>query len=782
MAASLQLEALDMFAAWLDWPHAVRNAQLGAELADRPDLLAEVRRLIRADADAAMLPTQPPEPIDLNADVTPPERVGVYRLTEQIGRGGMGMVFRAERDDGVFAQTVAIKLIRRSLFAASAAAQFASERQILARLRHPHIAQLFDGGVGADGESYIVMELIVGDAITTHCTAHGLPLKARVALMETVCDAVQFAHQQLIVHADIKPSNVVVDAHYGVKLLDFGIARIIDATADTGTSATHGQTPAFASPQQAAGAAPTPSDDIYALGKLLGALTGAEAVPGELAAVIARATAPDPTERYATAAELGADLRRWHDGRPVRALPAGRGRTTRMFVRRHWLGVGLTALAVIALIGATAITSLLYVRAETARRQSERRFEETRHLSRYLLSDVTDTLQHFPGTSKLRHDIALRGRSYLETLSHVPGAPLDMRLEVAQGYTKTATILGQPGLQSLGDPRLAKRDLAVAETSLRRLMAETHDRTDVALALSDALSVHAAITHVLDNDTTHAGQFYRQACALAREVITREPRNDAARMAEIRCLVGIANIHDYEGQFAAMKAPLTAIAAELRHIPPQPDDAAQAMLVGNFDNLSGDYLYYTDRREASLQMYAREVDVLERARSHDPDVRLLERVAWADYNYSGTLDILKRDREALAVVDKGVAAADLMLYFEKSPRAHHIDNALHSQRSVILSALKRFPEAIAEGEAALAAFRVAAAASPDNFEAARAVPVNMRPVAEIYWDAGRHAEACTLLAQTRDTWTALARTHRMTGFDAGDERGQVARLLARCPG
>lgn len=771
-----------MFGAWLDWPRATRDAQLAAELADRPDLLAEVRRLIQADENAASLPTRPPEPIDLNADVTPPERVGVYRLIEQIGRGGMGMVFRAERDDGIFTQTVAIKLIRRSLFAGSAVAQFASERQILARLRHPHIAQLFDGGVGTEGESYIVMELIVGEAITTHCVTHKLPLKARTQLMETVCDAVQFAHQQLIVHADIKPSNVAIDAQYGVKLLDFGIARIIDATADAPASAAHGVTPAFASPQQRAGAAPTPADDIHALGKLLDILVDGEQAPPELAAVVARATAADPYDRYATAAELGADLARWRDGRPVKAIPASRARSVRMFLRRHWLSVGLSALAVLALVGATVITSLLYVQAEAARRQSDRRFAETRQLSRYLLSDVTDMLQHFPGTSPLRHDLALRGRSYLETLSQVPGAPLDIRLEVAQGYAKTAAILGQPSLQNLGEPRLAKRDLAVAEASLRRLMAETHGRPDVALELAKALTTDDAIAHITDNDSARSLRMAREACALASAVIRQQPGNGAARLAKVRCLAGQINVYNDDARFAEMQAPLDALFAELRQVPDGTDDVRRAIELGNAYGLLADHLYYTGQHEASLPVYARSAAVLEQAEARYSDIRLLERLAWAYYNYAGTLDDLNHHQEALAAVDKGVAAADLMIYFEKSPRARHVDNSLHGQRSVILTSLKRYPEAIRESEAALAAFRAAAKAAPDDFEAARAVPVNMRPLGQTYWDAGRHADACRIFAQTRDAWDQLARRHPMTGFDATDERKTVVRLLARCPG
>ncbi len=769
-----------MFAAWLDWPVASRDSKLATDLADKPEVLTEVQRLIRADARAAMLPTQPPEPRDLNADMASPERVGAYRLTEQIGRGGMGLVFRGERDDGIFRQTVAVKLIRRSLFAGSATAQFAIERQILARLRHPHIAQLFDGGVTPDGESYIVMELIDGEAITTHCDTHALPIDARIALMGDVCAAVQFAHQQLIVHADIKPSNVVIDVRYGVKLLDFGIARMIDATTEHGLTS-HGQTPAFASPQQASGEAPTPADDIYALGRLIELLAGPVRRDDELDAVIARATAPERQDRYSTAGDLAADLARWRGRRPVHARPASRARSARMFVRRHWIGVGLSALAVIALLSATVITGLLYVRTEAARRESERRFVETRQLSRYLLSDLTDALQRFPGASRLRHDLALRGRSYLETLSHVPGAPLDMQIEIADGYARTAKILGSPSLQGLGDPTLAKRDLAVAETRLRRLMTETGGRTDVALALSSALSAHASIAHVTDNDVPRALRLFSEACSLAQNAITREPGNDKARMTKVQCLAGLANIYDYEGRYADMKAPLEAAFAALRATPAGQNDAEHALALGNFHSLRGDYFYYGGPRAAALAEYRQSATVLDDGLAINPDVRLLERLAWADFNYGAQLDEDGHHLDGLAMIDRGVAAADRMLYFEKSPRAHHIDNVLHIQRAITLGSLKRFPEAIAEGEATLNAFRAAAVAAPRDFEAARAVPVNMRPVGELYWDAGRHADACAMFIKTRQAWDALARHHKMIGSDLTDEIPVVRKLLARCP-
>ncbi|MGI4880220.1 MAG: serine/threonine-protein kinase [Janthinobacterium lividum] len=470
---AVERDALDIFETWLDAPPATRDADLAQQLGDRPSVLAQVSRLIAAQANNPMLPTEPPAPTDRIFARPPPERVGAYRLIEEIGQGGMGLVFRGERDDGVFSHTVAVKLIRRSLFSGTATAQFASERQILARLRHPHIAQLFDGGVTSDGESYIVMELIEGRSITEHCDAVGLGVRRRIELMRDVCDAVQFAHQHLIVHADIKPSNVIIDDRYGVKLLDFGIARMIDVSlteaADRSPTGARAQTPAFASPQQATGARATPADDVFSLGRLLAALLDDRAaVPAELAAVVAHATAVDPAARYATASALSADLTRWLAGRPVSALPATRWRTATMFVRRNWLAVGSAVLAVAALIATAVVTTTLYVRAEHERGLAEQRVGEVRQLASYLLNDVTGQLQRFPGTSQLRSDLAGRGRSYLETLSRVKGAPLDMRFEVARGYATTARILGQPTVQNLGNPRAAKRDLAAPKRACDR--------------------------------------------------------------------------------------------------------------------------------------------------------------------------------------------------------------------------------------------------------------------------------------------------------------------------
>ena len=775
-----------MFAAWLDLPPATRDADLAEQFADRPALLASVRRLIGTEAQRPMLPTEPPTPVDKVFAQPPPERVGAYRLAEQIGHGGMGLVFRAERDDGVFTQTVAVKLIRRSLFSGTAAEQFARERQILARLRHPHIAQLFDGGVTPAGESYIVMELIEGRPIASHCDDLHLGARQRIALLRDVCDAVQFAHQHLIVHADIKPNNVVIDGRYGVKLLDFGIARMIDLSLTQSRdqplpAAARAQTPAFASPQQAAGLRATPADDVFSLGKLAAALLDSEPLlPAELAAVVACATAVDPADRYGTASELSADLERWLNGRPVAALRASRSRTAAMFVRRNWVGLGIAALALLALIAAVAVTTTLYLRAERERQLAEQRFAEVRQLASYMLTDVPEQLQRFPGTSQLRSDLAGRGRSYLETLSRVKGAPLDMRFEVARGYATTARILGQPSVQNLGNPRAAKRDLARAETGMQALLAETGDRPDIMLALSEALATHAAIVHVTDNNPALGERLFKQACVLAGRVVALQPRDAAARLARIRCSSGLANLYDYQARFADMARPLAVSLADLGAMPPGADRVETALARGNAHILRGDATYYLGAKRGSLPEYEAADMALRQPPNTNPDVRLLERLAWADYDIGSLLDDLNRPAEGLPAIERGIIAADLMLAFEKSARARHIDNVLHMQRAATLASLRRFPEAIAEAEAAALSYRRVAAAAPDDFEAARSVPVSMRPLGEIYWAAGQRDRACTIFAQASTIWGQLAQRHGVLGFDTANELNIVKNRIDVC--
>ena len=306
------------------------------------------------------------------------ERVGPYRLVRLLGRGGMGEVYLAERADGEYHGQVAIKLLAGAagIFGGERERRLRRERQILASLRHPGIATLYDGGITGDGQPYLVMEYVDGQPIDEYCDEHRLTLRERLELFAKVCDAVQYAHAQLVVHRDLKPSNLLVTADGASKLLDFGIAKLLDGT---DSEATRAFTPRRAAPEQIRGEPVSTATDVYALGVLLCELLGGrlpceEGPPrfgrelrGDLEAILTKALARRPEDRYAAAGFLAEDVRRHLAGEPVQARRQTRAYRARKFVKRHAFSVALVALAGLAL------ASMAWFAAGQARRASRER-------------------------------------------------------------------------------------------------------------------------------------------------------------------------------------------------------------------------------------------------------------------------------------------------------------------------------------------------------------------------------------------------------------------------
>lgn len=765
MDTAFERRILEAFDEALTWPAADRDAELGRRYPDAPDLAAAVRRLFAAHARADLLPTQPAEPVS-PFEIAPPERIGAYRLTDLLGRGGMGLVYRGERVEGGFDQTVAIKLMRGGLFSAAAAEQFALERRILARLRHPHITQLFDGGTTPEGLSYIVMERVDGLPITEHAAA--LPLRARLLLFLQVCAAVEHAHANGVVHADIKPSNVVVDRGVGVKVLDFGIAALIDAArADAGPRP---RTARYASPQQQAGEPAGPGDDVFALGRLLEDLAGAP--DPEVAAVIARATEAGRDARYPHVRDLADDVERWLDRFPVRARPASPGRSARFFARRHPLGLGAAAAAAAGLVLALVVTTTLYVR-------SEERLAQVRGLSTYLLDDVTQALLRAPGTAQLRLEVAGRGRAYLEALDAPAWRP-DIRLEVARGYSRTGEALTQVGGHAVGDVQAGRADLARAEAELRRLLARRDDPA-AELTLVRTLNARAAVLQNIDNDAAAAARVYAEACRRAERLARTRPQDAEARLAGLDCLSGRANLLNYEGRFAEMPALLQPLIAGYRALPVTADADLAALGLAKALNMLGDARYFTASPADALPVYRQAAAVLEEAQARRRDVRVLDQLAFTQFNIASTLQELKRPQEELAAIRRGVEVSDILNTFETSPRARHVDNIVRMQLAVALSDNGRHDEAITAALAGVTARRAAARARPADYNVARAVPVGLKPLGEIYLAAGRRREACAAYEDARAAWLALQKQAGLNDFDGGPELKEVeAKAKAAC--
>jgi serine/threonine-protein kinase len=398
----------DWFDRALEIDAAQRDAWIDAHLAD-PDERAALRRLLAADGSSGFLDTPATEHARrLTAEeVTTAglvgQRIGAFRIVRELGQGGMAAVFLGERVDADFEQHVAIKLLRRGLYSELEQRLFQRERQVLAALDHPHVARLIDGGVTVAGIPYLVMEHVDGVPITRYVADRVADVRGRVRLFLDVCRAVEAAHRNLIVHRDIKPSNVLVNGQGQVKLLDFGIAKLIaedDAGATVGV-----YTPDYAAPEQVSGAAITTATDVYGLGVLLHELllgtrpqgtptrrpssrvtatagaVGAGAVHafapaqlrrllrGDLDNVLLKALAPEPSRRYPSAGALADDIERYLGRRPVHAHPPSRLYRMGKFVQRHRGGVATSALLVIGLC--VALAAALW-QAGVARAQATR--------------------------------------------------------------------------------------------------------------------------------------------------------------------------------------------------------------------------------------------------------------------------------------------------------------------------------------------------------------------------------------------------------------------------
>ncbi|MCC6537059.1 MAG: serine/threonine protein kinase [Bryobacterales bacterium] len=395
---------------------------------------------------------------------------GPFRLLRQIGRGGMGVVYLAERMDGEVRQQVAVKLLQAVRDSGDARQRFLQERQILASLAHPNIARLIDAGHRDDGFPYLVMEYIEGQPIDDYC--RGRTAREAAELMLTLAEAIASAHQQLVVHRDLKPGNILVDAGGRPRVLDFGIAKMLDAS-DSTVTVERRLTPDYASPEQLAGAPVTTATDIYSLGAVLRTLLGVVrpgAASADLDAIVRKATRAEPADRYPAAGKLAEDLRAWLDGRPVEARRGERWYGVRRRLRRHWVLVAATLIAAAGLVG-----GLLTARAE--RDAAQRRFDEVRQLANEFFA-IEKEVQNLPGSTAVRERIVKTSIRYLEGLARQAGDDWRLKAEIAAGYRLAAEAQGLSRTVNLGRGEDAQRSLDRAAALMKEVTAAAPgDRT-----------------------------------------------------------------------------------------------------------------------------------------------------------------------------------------------------------------------------------------------------------------------------------------------------------------
>lgn len=484
----------------LSLPEDERAPWLESFRAERPDLANLLQDLLeehRALAQKQFLEHSPVS--DATESSLTGQKVGAYTLMSLIGKGGMGSVWLAERSDGRFDRNVAIKFLNFSVAATGGVQRFKREGRILGQLTHPHIAELIDAGVTATGEPYLVLENVAGNHIDEYCDQHQLQVDTRIRLFLDVLSAVAHAHANLVVHRDLKPSNVLVRNDGEVKLLDFGIAKLLaeGADADKATQLTvEGSgplTPQFASPEQITGGAVTTATDIYALGVLLYILltgqhpagnephSAAELVKaivetepplasqtagsaaskpqaekrgvtfeklsrqlrGDLDTILAKTLKKAPAERYGSVTALADDLQRYLNHEPISARPDTLAYRFRKFVYRNRVVVTLATVAFVAILAGSG--AAIY-----QARIAERRFQDVRKLAHTFVFDLHDEVAKLDGSTKAREMMVQTGLQYLDNLARNAGGDLELQKEIAAGYIKIGDAQGFPTQPNLG--------------------------------------------------------------------------------------------------------------------------------------------------------------------------------------------------------------------------------------------------------------------------------------------------------------------------------------------
>lgn len=555
MADSLWSRISDLVARALELPAAERAAFLAREAGDER-VREEAASLVEAAVSGASFLDRLGDRIQRptrSATAPAPEppragrRVGPWRLVEPLGRGGMGTVYLAERADGAFDQRVALKLLRAPLLGSEGRNRFTAERQILARLEHPAIARLLDGGILPDGVPWFAMEYVEGVPITDACEARHLGIGERLELFVAVCDAVDYAHRSLVVHRDLKPGNVLVTADGEVKLLDFGVAQLL-APDERASADRHPVTPAYAAPEQLRGDATTTATDVWALGVLLyelltgrrphdevirdeatgtatyGPLTAPSErltrddeearstrelaargtarrrrlhgrIADDMDAIVCKALEPNPLRRYRGAAELADDVRRHQERLPVRAREPSLGYQLRCFVGRHRLEVAAVAIIAFLLLAVAglAVHSALRARADRQRLAQERGKAEA--VAEFLLGvfTVADP-EEAPGETVSARALLDRGaRRVREDLADQPGVQASMLHTLGRAYRslglyeRADRLLSQALELRRGGGRESAPELAATLLELGRTRLGRDDAEGAEALLEEAL-------------------------------------------------------------------------------------------------------------------------------------------------------------------------------------------------------------------------------------------------------------------------------------------------------
>jgi serine/threonine protein kinase len=658
------------------------------------DLRGEVESLLRSHDDSAAFLDQAVEVIA--SDIPPStttefwigKRLGPYQVLEQIGKGGMSVVFRACRVDDQFQKQVAIKVLRAGEASPFVVGRFRNERQILAGLDHPNIARLTDGGTTEEGIPYLVMDLVEGVPIDDYCDARKLPTTQRLKLFVEVCSAVQYAHQRLIVHRDLKPGNILVTGQGVPKLLDFGIAKILGQGPLAGRSETtltlfRILTPGYASPEQVRGEPITTASDVYSLGVILyELLTGrspygnrkrtseeisnavceldpekpsdvvthaiagnAVSSPAEIAElregsaqkllkrlrgdldnIVMMALQKEPQRRYASVEQFAADIGRHLDSLPVFARKDTARYRLSKFVVRHKAGVAAASAVVLTMIMGFIIT----IREA---RIAERRFNDVRALANSLIFDVHDSIRDLPGSTPARKIIVDRALQYLNSLAQESSGDIALQRELATAYERVGLVQGHYTRDNLGDTKSSLDSYQKALSIRERIDRKSRDWKDH-LALARCYRFVAELQGAVGKPDEFRKAIGRSIAISA--TLNQSHRNDTQLLYEMACEYRTSgSLEDNRKALAADEVALKLLGDDL----PTLDGYAR-----DWGHL-GAYFESTDPRTA-LWYYQKELEILQKLNQKSDAIQYRRALALAYRDLGAVYEDLGDQRQS----------------------------------------------------------------------------------------------------------------------------------------
>jgi non-specific serine/threonine protein kinase/serine/threonine-protein kinase len=754
-----------------------------------------------------------------------PERIGPWRLEAEIGRGGMGSVYRARRDDGAFEQTVAIKLVRAELASELLLRRFLGERRILAGLVHPNIAHLIDGGTTAEGVPYLVLEHVAGEPIDHFCDRRSLPVEERLRLFLVVCGAVHFAHQKLVLHRDIKSANVLVDHSGQPKLLDFGIAKLIapGPGEEDLTALGWGRplTLEWASPEQLRGDALTTAADVYSLGVLLhvllagkrphrwsgqapaafareieesggGRLTGwtssnqaappgvlGKSLRGDLQRIVEQALAPELERRYGTVAELTADLERYLAGRPVSAHPPSARYRLGKFLRRHRAAAAAAALVALALVAGAVSTLWQAHVARQQRDKAEQRFGQVRKLANSLVFELHDSIENLPGSTPSRELLVRRALEYLDSLAEE--ADPSLHLELAAAYDRIGDIQGGFGTSHLGQRDKAGQSYRKALAIREALAAAAPENSEFQRQLSISYAKLGDILWI-GTDMSGALEAYGKALALNQRIAAAAP-DDARARSDLALAHGkfgyLLGANDRTAEALENTRKAVALMEEL--VAADPDSTKlQSDLARAYDQVAEILTALTDNYAEALVLMRKAQTIGEKLAAADPlNTKLRRGQAVGDFNValvSAKLGDVKTSldssRRALSRFTEMLAADPQNDEFRQGSALVQTflgEMTIKDGRAVEGIALLRQPLQLLEQSFAasptdeIAHFRLANVqqALGQGYLALAADAHNAAPTRLAHW-----REARSWLARSREIYQGFRDAGRLTGEDA----------------